>query len=237
MSDYDPRRKLRAMFPSAPGEYKFSSSDAISMMVLTRELLEKTKKMDKYPTLNMFCNWTVHTELEGSISAYKILSAVSDILLSTDDPNRRAQLISQELSSAKLRQEIISLYRINRISTHIFESAASWTMFGRHFFKAILDKRLRYPSNPASNPRSSAIYNAMLEKVGSRLDKVAISLRMQTDDTGEERRISWVVECFDGHEERGSYLNLEHDPDFANPSFWEGKVAFIQEPPKPNSAS
>lgn len=237
MSDFDPRVKLRAMFPSAPGKYNFSDSDAISMMVFTRELLEKSKKTDKFPVLNLFCNWTVHTELEGSISAYRILAAITDILLSTGDPNKRAQLISQELSSARLRQELIRLYTIYRISTHIFESAATWTMFGQHFFKAILDKRLRYPSNPASNPRASSIYNAVVEKAGSRLDEAALTLRLQTGLSDIENRIFWVVECFDGHEERGLYLNLEHDPDFSNPSFWEGKVAFIREPSKPNGAA
>ncbi len=171
MNDYDPRVKLRAMFPKSPGKYNFSDNDAISMMVFTRELLEKSKDKSKFPVLNLFCNWTVHTELEGSISAYRILAAITDIFLSTNDQDERAHLISQELSSTQLRQELIKLYTTYRIPTHIFESAATWTMFGRHFFKAVLGKRLRYPPNPSENPRSNSIYNAMMSPLKKREDK------------------------------------------------------------------
>ena len=230
MNDYDPRVKLRAMFPKSPGKYNFSDNDAISMMVFTRELLEKSKNKSKFPVLNLFCNWTVHTELEGSISAYRILAAITDIFLSTNDQDERAHLISQELSSTQLRQELIKLYTTYRIPTHIFESAATWTMFGRHFFKAILGKRLRYPPNPSENPRSNSIYNAMLEKAGSRINEAALSLKLQTGFPKMENRIFWVVECFDSHVVRGLYKNLERDPDFSIPSFWEDKVAYIKEP-------
>jgi hypothetical protein len=230
MNDYKPWEKLKAMFPTAPGKYNFSDNDAISMMVLTRELLEKSKKADKFAVLNLFCNWTVHTELEGSKAAYKILAAVTDIFLSTSDLVKREHLISQELSSAQLRQEIIKLYTIYGISTHIFKSAATWKMFGQHFFKAILGKRLRYPPNPTSNPKASSIYNAVISKAGSRIGEVALTLRLQTGFPGMEYRIFWIVECLDGHEEKGEYKNLERDPDFSNPSFWEGKVAYVKSP-------
>jgi hypothetical protein len=223
MNDYKPWVKLKAMFPTTPGNYSFSDNDAISMMVLTREILEKSKKADKFTVLNLFCNWTVHTELEGSKSAYRILAAVTDIFLSTNNLDKREHLVSQELSSARLRQEIIKLYTIYGISTHIFKSAATWKI-------AVLGKRLRYPPNPTSNPKASSIYNAAIAKAGSRVGDVVLTLRLQTGFPGMEYRIFWVVECFDGHEERGEYKNLERDPDFSNPSFWEGKVAFVKAP-------
>jgi hypothetical protein len=237
VNNYDPCERLRALFPSTPGRYKFSDSDAIATMVFTRELIEISQKASQFPVLNLFCNWNVHTELEGSMSGYRVLVAITDILFSTSDPYERAKRISHKLSSARLRHEIIELYSINNIPTHIFESSATWTMFGRHFLKAILGKRLRYPQNADTHPRAGSIYNAMVQKAGSRLPEAAKTIRLQSNIPGENNRVFWVIECFDGHEERGLYLNLEKDPDFSNPSLWQGKVAVIRELRKSDDAA
>ena len=236
MINYDPSEKLKALFPSTPGRYKFSDNDAIATMVFTRELIEKGKTYAQFPVLNLFCNWNVHTELDGSKSVYRILATLTDILLSTSDVNDRTKQISQELSTARFRQEIIELYSRNGISTHIFESGATWMMFGRHFFKAILGKKLHYPKNADTNPRSSSIYNAMVEKAGSRLSEAVKSLRLQPTLIDGKHTLFWVIESFDGREEKYRYLNLEKDQDFSNPSFWQGKVAAIREPTKKGGA-
>jgi hypothetical protein len=214
------------MFPKSPGHYNFSDNDAIAMMVHIREILERSKNKDKFPILNLYCNWTVHTEIEGSTPGYRILARITDILMNSNDPNIWDHQISQELSSAILRQELITLFSENRISTHIFDSAATWTMFGQHFFKAILNKKLRYPQNPAIK----TIYNGVVDKAGSRMGEIAISIKLQSDVSGTDNRIFWIVERFNGQLVRGLYLNLEKDPDFSNPSFWNEKVAYIKEP-------
>jgi len=230
MNSYDPREKLREMFPSEPGRYKLSDNDAITTMVFTRELLEATSAKDRFSVLNLYCNWTVHTELEGSRVAYRLLSNVADILLSTDDPVERSQLISEELSSARLRQQFIDLYSENEILTLIFESAAGWVMFGMHFFKSILGKPLTFPKDAANHPGAGAIYNEMLEKAGTRSSSVALSIRLVTGMGDNLYRIHWVVDCADGSQVIGQYKNLEEDPDFSNESFWDGKVAMIKGP-------
>ncbi len=231
MSSYDPREKLREMFPGEPGRYKLSDNDAISTMVFTRELLEASSAKARFSVLNLFCNWTVHTELEGSRVAYRLLAKVTDILLSTDDPGMRSQLISEQLSSARLRQEFIDLYSENEIPKLIFDSAAGWVMFGRHFFKSILGKPLTFPQDPVYHPRAGVIYTEMLEKAGTRSSEVALSLRLVTGIGDNPYRIHWVVDRADGGQAEGQYKNLETDPDFSNESFWDGKVAMIKGPP------
>ncbi len=72
--------------------------------------------------------------------------------------------------------------------------------------------------------------DSMMEKAGSRINEAALSLKLQTGFPKMGNRIFWVVECFDSHVVRGLYKNLERDPDFSNPSFWEDKVAYIKEP-------
>jgi len=167
---------------------------------------------------------------------YRILAALTDIFLSTSDINDRTKQINRELSSARLRQEIIELYSQNGISTHIFESVATWMMFGRHFFKAILGKKLQYPKNADTNPRASSIYNTMVEKAGSRFLEAVKSLRLQSTLIDGKHTLFWVIECFDGCEEKYRYLNLEKDQDFSNPSVWQGKMAAIREPIKKGGA-
>ena len=230
MSTYDPRQKLRDMFPDEPGRYKFSDNDAIATMVFTRELLEVGSAKDRFAVLNLFCNWTVHTELEGSTTAYRLLAKITEIVLETDDPEARARLISQELSSAKLRQEFIELHSENHISTLIFRSAAGWVMFGGHLFKAILDKPLAFPPNPETHPRAGPIYREMVAKAKAMSSKAAMALRLQTGYGDNPTRIHWLVDLADGSQTVGPYKNLEQDPDFSNESFWDGKVAMIRGP-------
>ena len=230
MSSYDPRERLRSMFPREPGRYKLSDNDAIATMVFTRELLEATLTKDRFTVINLFCNWTVHTELEGSTPAYRLLARVTDIFLKTDDPDTRAHLISEHFSSAQLRQEFIGLYSENEVPTLIFESAAGWVMFAGHLFKAILDKPLTFPPNPATHARAGAIYTEMIETAGLRLSEVALTLRLRTGYRGKPTRIYWLVDCADGSQIEGPYRNLERDPDFSNESFWEGTVAMIRGP-------
>ncbi len=49
---------------------KWSESDIYNVMTNFRQLLEENNLKEKYQILNLYCNWTLHTNITQSISVY-----------------------------------------------------------------------------------------------------------------------------------------------------------------------
>ena len=211
MVDFDPVAQLKTFLPAEPGTYQFSDSTAVHLMVLSRHLLERDKTKSKYPTLNLYCNWTVHTELEGSRVAYRMFSKLSQIHAVT--PERIDEEVSEALSLLKLRKELIALLRTAGVNTPIFDSIAGWEMAGGHFFKAIIHKRLRWPRDPGTSKRSKDIWD---ELNASNLSAIVSSVYI-TDECSPT--LEWVLEFSDGTSQRGLLKNLERAEDFGVASY------------------
>ncbi len=226
MSRYSPRSKLAAIFPEVAGEHTFTQNDAVAFMVYARELLEESGSKARFPFLNLFCNWTVHTELEGSVPGYHALAAASEVILQSADPILRNRGISDVLSTAKLRGELIGFLNEIGIGTGIFEADAGWTMFGGHLFKALFGKRLRYPTSPESNRRARDIYLAVRGGAGARWPEAVATLRLDDDPTTPH--VVWIAECFDGSVASGIYLNREDPTAFPLESRLDGRVPLIR---------
>ena len=206
MVDFDPAAQLKTFLRAEPGKHQFSDSTAVHLMVLCRHLLERDNAKDKYQTLNLYCNWTVHTELEGSRVAYRMLSKLSQINALT--PERIDEEVSEALSLITLRKELIALLITAGVPTQIFDSIAGWEMFGGHFFKAIVNKRLRWPSDPGNSKRSKDIWDKLNS---SNPRTIATSVYITNVHSPA---LEWVLEISDGTYVRGSLKNLERVEDF-----------------------
>ncbi|MCK4828517.1 hypothetical protein KA005_72975, partial [bacterium] len=212
---YDPVSQLSQFLPSTVGKYQFSDSNAVHLMVIVRELLESGNKKETFSTLNLYCNWTVHPEITGSRSGYRTLSRIATALQQDLNPVDLADAVSQELSLLKLRKELIELLNELGASTILFDSIAGWEIFGGHFFKAILGKRLQFPQQPSENRRSANIYNEMAENMNADRSSQPKSLYLTKGQSENHHLLSWVVELDNGKAISGQLRNLENEQDFS----------------------
>jgi hypothetical protein len=219
--------KLREMFPRRAGTFTFTLSDSVAFMAYVRQVMEDDRSKARFPLLNLFCNWTLHTEIEGSAEGYQLLTDVTVVLLETADQVERERRISDLLSSAALRHEIVGLLKEQGIDTDIFESDAGWTMFGRQFFKAVAEKRIKFPPLPEQT-KAARFYAAVKDRAGDRLGEAALSIRLTLLSPEVPKTVRWVIETVGGTDVNGRYLNREPKTAFPIESNWDGPIAQIR---------
>ncbi len=166
MINYDPVAKIRELLPSEPGNYSFSESNAVHLMVLIRTILERDNAKNKYTTLNLYCNWTVHTELEGSRVGYRMLSDITRIL-SSQNHQAVDDHVSHVLSLGQLRQDLIQVLTAEKVPVLLLNSVLGWEKVAGQIFKAIINKRLLWPKDPSNDKYSSKIYRDLVRDVQS----------------------------------------------------------------------
>jgi hypothetical protein len=225
---HNPAKQLRKLFPNAPGQFQFHYSDAVNTMVLCRELIELHKLAATYDVLNLYCNWTVHTELTGSRCGFNVLRTVA----AAPGPNHQqaalADAVSERFSIVKLRHQMVSLFKRFHVPLSIVDSIKGWEIFGSHFFKSLMFKRLRFPNDAAHNERSAQIFSAMQADAAGDPARMVLSIYLR-DDLVPPNRVHWVVELGNGQEVTGELKNLEKRENFGLADF----VAIVVTPKAP----
>jgi hypothetical protein len=103
----DPRDRLIAHLKVLARD--ISSSTAHRFMVLLRELLEARNDRKKYPTLTLYCDWSVHTKLDRSSGGSALLDILDDMFANSTTMDHQLQVLLSELYATKVRQQIIQL--------------------------------------------------------------------------------------------------------------------------------
>lgn len=67
----------------------------IKLIVLIRETIEFENAQSKYPTLNLYCNWRLHTQISGSATAYRMLLKITESISKADTPEKTDIAISE----------------------------------------------------------------------------------------------------------------------------------------------
>jgi hypothetical protein len=225
VASHNPAAFLAALYPVAEGTYSFSLSDAVATMVHCRELLELRSAQAQYPILNLYCNWTVHTELEGSAPAYRALIEATNALLTSTDPAALGLNISKCLSFHQLRSELIALFKAEGISPHFFETVVMWKEFAGQLLKSLIGKRLMFPANPAPATRAARAYADLVRTAGPRFQEAAKTLQLVQSQPGNE--VHWQIERMDGSVVSGAFQNTEQQSAFQAAGFYvDGKPGF-----------
>src|ERR1035437_6578522 len=101
------------------------------VMAQFRLLIEENNLQEKYKFLNLYCNWTLHTQITGSKTAYRILEYLTDSLISHNKDVKNAKHINdaiiEGLSIHKLLIDVINIgqeYTIN--ATKKFNNLNLW---------------------------------------------------------------------------------------------------------------
>ena len=98
------------------------------LMLLSRQVIEETKKKDRYPVLNLFCDWILHPKLDRK-DAQNVLAAVEKAL--SEEMHFTADTFMATISPRRLRDQMIALFTANTVdptiadNTHYFVPIAT----------------------------------------------------------------------------------------------------------------
>lgn len=124
-----------------------SRSDIVSILAQIRILLESHNLQSKYQALNLYCNWTFHSKISGSIVCYKILEQLTDILLRYDagEPELIAR-VTDVLLIPELRDEFIKFCNHFKLPSIHFSEQNNWKgIFGLIIYN-LIDRPLEFPN-------------------------------------------------------------------------------------------
>jgi hypothetical protein len=204
MSTYDPTVRLKEIFLGSAGKFEFSGSDAISSMVLIREMVELTNRKKDLAVLNLYCNWSVHPESLGSVTGCRFLLGAAEAYGAERDAYALHNHISDALSLSALRAELIEIFQAHGLPTRNFELKTGWKMFCNQYFKSLQHKRLRFPVKLKGSPKAAELYRDMKKKAESDASRVIQSIRVH-DST--PNTVQWTIAFEDGSELVGALQN------------------------------
>ena len=195
---YDVRENLAAFLKRVMSEGGMSDGDAVKILSLTRQLMEKTKRKDKYSILNFYCNWCFHTSISSSNVCYRMLLSITDVFLS-DDGRKSVNIpleVSNLLSLKELRAQFKDLYQTDKLPNFLFDYLSNWRGFTRQILKEIIHKPISFPSDKeiAKNKTASKIKSELLSKAGNRPMMMAQKLWLSDTDGGKKGEVWWFVE-------------------------------------------
>lgn len=142
-------------------------ADITHVMTQYRLLIQDNGLQEKYNFLNLYCNWTLHTRISGSMTAFRILEYFSDCIINSyEDPGNSKWIndaIVEGFSLHKLHDEILKIGQEFEISASSkFTEHGIWIPFGRMVVDNLDGKPLSFP-NPI-NALAKRTYDSILEK-------------------------------------------------------------------------
>jgi hypothetical protein len=146
-----------------------TEEDIRALMILIRKLLEGMidAERQRYLTLNLFCNWTAHTEITQSNTGLRILAKVNDALINIKDSKELVEIqskMSHAIGLVPLRQELIQLFGDIGAPSDLISDNNLWGFsFLDNLIEIIRDVPLSFPEISKLNPTQTKIYNQIAQ--------------------------------------------------------------------------
>jgi len=153
-----PEEKITRIIDNATARGELSWGDVVALFVVTRELLESKGIKQKFPRVNMYCNWMVHTKLSRESAVFEMLESATSRLIEhgASNPNDVLLNVSELFFVDELRDQLAKLFHEYGLSTVFFEDARNWN----GIFSAVLDnlenKPIEYPDKVKLNGKGVA---------------------------------------------------------------------------------
>ncbi|MBS5907304.1 MAG: hypothetical protein KIC84_08760 [Dysgonomonas mossii] len=144
-----------------------------------RQLLEENNLKEKYQILNLYCNWTLHTNITQSISAYRMLERISDALIQYGvgeyEEGRVSDIVIETIALHELFEEIMDLSKKYQIEASVkFQNIDTCYLFTGELLLILLEKPLIIDYNSIKR-------NKKLEKIGVRIYKKCLDQKASPD--------------------------------------------------------
>lgn len=204
LEKYDPKEKLTKRIETSDG---FDGDNVLAFMKELRELLELKNLQNKYPILNLYCNWCLHSGLSSSSTIYRILEEITDIFLSERDLcSEFISHVNRILSMENLRKEMLELFALQKIPDFWISINENWYGFRQRLLSNVVQKPIQFPPSIASEAekldRGETISNRLKKaaEIYLRIQKKSQGLgavRLYLDDRAEGKKpgdVYWEVE-------------------------------------------
>lgn len=200
-----PRHRLDLLLKKTKRLRRLDSSVVRDVIATTRELIEAHKAQSKFPIATLYCNWSLHNQIAGSLTALRCLADISRRLQgSTKGANVDSflQFLSEQVFRIDvLRSELLALSKEHDLSDYLFSLDHNWAVFSSLLLEGLVGKRLRYP--PGADLPSDPSDSQLLRNAKRLLGEV------RTLTSGQDRqqfKAAWVTLAIDPWDERP-----EHD--------------------------
>lgn len=128
----------------------WSKNDILRLMIAFRHIIEERNIQAKYPYLNLYANWVVHTEISKSITAFKILELLTDAMIKhNENPNEGIWIndaVIEGLSLRLLKANIKDLCHELSIKSELLNERDNWKKFVQFLVSYELrEKPIKFP--------------------------------------------------------------------------------------------
>jgi len=146
---------------------KLTKSDLVNSMVNVRLIIENKKYQNTYKILNLYCNWILHNQISGSVTAFRILEELTDSMIAHNKglPNVKwiNDAIIEGMRLHRFQAEILDFAKEFDINLKTFENLEFWKVFGRILLSTLIERPLKFPKN-LTNPKVKKIYDSIVQK-------------------------------------------------------------------------
>lgn len=145
-----PRHRLDVLLKKAKRLRRLDSSVVRDVVATIRELIEAHRVQSQFPIATLYCNWSLHNQISGSLTALRCLGEVSRKLKASTGSNANVDSLLQFLSEQifqvdSLRSELHALAKQHDLPGHLFASDHNWALFVALLLDGLVGKQLRYP--------------------------------------------------------------------------------------------
>ena len=119
-----------------------SKSTVHRFIALLRELIEQRRERRKYPLLEMFCDWSLHTKLERSKAGNEALDILDAMWARSKTVDAQFRELLEGISPAKLQMEIASVLAASFIDPSLIYDAR-WPVILRYLIDDLSGKPVR----------------------------------------------------------------------------------------------
>ena len=158
-----------------------------------RIVLEEERLKEKYPHLNLYCNWMLHPRLSTSATCFQILERLTDLFLKAVSigykENEIHERITEIISIPKFRQETIQFLKEHSLPIAAFTIDQNWAGTFSIVAQILIDRPLAFPEpDKISNNKRRAI----LERARSKASGTNFFIR-EFAFTKVKNRLFWKV--------------------------------------------
>ncbi|MEW6777756.1 MAG: hypothetical protein AB1405_15775 [Bdellovibrionota bacterium] len=147
-----PEAQLQSLIARLRGGGDLNQSHVTELMMEVRQILEKRNKKEKFPILNLYCNWIAHIQINKSKIGYQMLYEITEIIAkhyNTTDTDAMIREISKVFSLEDLRRSLLVIFKEISLPTFLFDNHDNWHAFLQILISKLLEKGIELP-NPAT---------------------------------------------------------------------------------------
>jgi hypothetical protein len=135
----------------------------VYLLAEIRKVLDHEPSLeDELPTLRFYCNWALHTKLEGR-AAQRFIAEVSPALMLGETNAKEYQSLEQLLTLQSFREELAAFLRRHSIDSSLCDNGDNWEILLRSYSRVVQDSELVVTGNmQASGPRNLSVQSVTI---------------------------------------------------------------------------